>query len=60
MLEKLDGYKTYIGGIGAILIGIGTLMYDYYNGNIKSLESYLSWLVAGWTIIGMRSAINKI
>ena len=59
-LDWLDGKKTYLGGIGAILVGLGQLLYDYYNGTLKDYQSYLSWIIAGWTIIGGRSALNKI
>jgi len=58
--EWLDGKKTYIGGICAILIGIGKLGYDWYNGNLQPLEEYLGWFIAGWTIISGRHAIAKI
>ena len=59
-LEWLNGKKTYIGGIGAILIGIGKLMYDWYNGNVQPAETYFAWFVAGWTIISGRHAIKKV
>ena len=58
--EWLNGKKTYIGGIGAILIGIGKLAYDWYNGSIQPLETYLTWIIAGWTIISGRHAVKKI
>lgn len=56
----LDGKKTYIGGIGAILVGIGKAMYDWYNGTLQPADSYLSWVIAGWVIISGRHAIKKI
>ena len=58
--EWLDGNKTYIGGTGAILVGIGKFMYDWYMGNIQPTEEYLMWIIAGWTIIGGKSALKKI
>ena len=62
LFEWLEGKKTYIGGIGAFLIGLGKLAYDWYNGQISTdpwLE-YGSWFVAGWTIISGRKAIKKL
>ena len=56
----LDGSKTYIGGIGAILIGVGKFFFDYYNGTPLDTAEYLKWILAGWTIIGGRSALTKI
>ena len=56
----IDGYKMYIGGAGAILVGVGHLMYDYYTGVYQPVEHYLGWIILGWTIIGGKSALNKI
>lgn len=56
----LDGYKVYIGGAGAILVGVGHLMHDWYNGSYQSVEFYLGWIIIGWTIIGGRSAAEKL
>lgn len=50
----------YIGGAGAILIGVGHIMHDWYNGTYQPLEFYLMWLIAGWTIIGGRSVATKV
>jgi len=58
--EWLNGRKTYIGGIGAILIGVGKYAYDWHMGSLMPIEEYLSWVVAGWTIMGFRSGIKKI
>jgi len=58
--EWLDGYKTYIGGAGAILVGVGHFMYDWYLGDFQSIETYLAWIIIGWTIIGGKSALKKI
>ena len=58
--ELLNGNKTYIGGTGAILIGIGKVMYDWYIGDIQPAEEYLTWIIIGWTIIGGRSALKKL
>ncbi len=58
--EWLDGYKLYIGGAGAILVGVGHFMYDWYLGDFQSIETYLAWVILGWTIIGGKSALNKI
>jgi len=56
----LDGYKTYIGGAGAIIVGIGKAMYDWYNGSLQPVEEYLTWIILGWTIIGGKSALKKL
>ena len=59
LTEKIDGKKTYIGGAGAILVGIGNLLYDWYRGDIKNIEFYMTWIITGWTIISARSALKK-
>ena len=54
----LEGYKTYIGGAGFLLTGIGGICTDWYNGNAFNIE----WLYTIWTgitIIGGRKAYKK-
>lgn len=58
--EWIDGKKTYLGGTGAILVGVGKFLYDWYYGTYQAPEAYLSWIIAGWTIIGGRSAAKKL
>ena len=63
LFEWLEGKKTYIGGICAILVGLGKAGYDWYMGKFATdpFEEYGAWLILGWTIIGGRSAFgNKI
>ena len=60
LIDTINGYKSYIGGVGAIAIGVGKFLYDWSTGNIQAYEVYLTWIIAGWTIIGGRSAIGKI
>lgn len=55
----LDGYKTYVGGIGAILSGIGYVLWNAYEGNPIDWNIAGGWIIAGWTIIGGRSAYAK-
>lgn len=50
----------YIGGAGAILIGVGSIMYDWYVGEYQSVEFYVKWLILGITIIGGRSVAEKV
>lgn len=56
----LNGYKTFIGGSGAILTGIGMLAYNVVEGNKIDWNIIMGWIVSGWTIIGGRSAVNTI
>ena len=60
LVEDIDGNKSYIGGVGAIAVGVGKFLYDWSTGNIQPIETYATWIVAGWTIIAGRSAINKL
>jgi len=55
----LNGYKTYVGGIGAILSGIGYVFWNAYEGTTIDWNIAGGWIIAGWTIIGGRSAVNK-
>ena len=58
--EFLDGNKMYIGGAGAILVGVGHFMYDWYLGDIQPIDEYLTWIIIGWTIVGGKSALKKL
>lgn len=62
IIAWLDGKKTYIGGGAAILIGLGKVGLDYYNGVFSAdpWNEYGYWFVIGWSIISGRSAITKI
>ena len=53
----IDGYKTYIGGIGFILTGIAAFAIQWYNGDPIQYEVNLGLIATGWSIIGFRSAV---
>jgi len=56
----LNGWKTYIGGIGAILTGLGTLVYSASQEIPIDWNQIMGWIIAGWSIIGGRSYLaNK-
>ena len=63
MFDKLwgfiDGRKAYIGGIASILTGFGSMANSYNDGAGFSKEAW-NYILAGWTIIAGKSAINKI
>ena len=61
LFEWIEGKKTYVGGICAMIIGIGKFGYDWYRGMMSAdpFEEYGAWLVLGWSIIGARHAIQK-
>jgi hypothetical protein len=56
----LEGYKTYIGGIGFILMGVGGILAQIYEGKPVDLEKGLGLIITGWSIIGIRSGIKKV
>lgn len=62
IIKWIDGKKMYIGGTSAILIGIGKLGYDWYNGTIAAdpWTVYGNWFIIGWGLIAGKSAIKKI
>ena len=55
----IDGRKAYIGGIASILTGLG-LMANSYNDGIGFSKEGWDYILAGWTIIAGKSALNKI
>ena len=56
----LDGLKTYIGGIGFILVGVGSALVQIYNGEPIDIEKSAGLVLTGWSLIGIRSGIKKI
>lgn len=56
----LDGWKTYIGGAGFILTGVGSMLMNWYNNNPIGYEENIALIMAGISIIGGRSALKKV
>jgi len=61
--KKLDGYKTKIGGIGSILMGIlgiiGILFPDQKTVDL-SLEASLAMIIGGFAALGIGGKLEKI
>lgn len=55
----LDGYKTYLGGAGFIMSGVGGILVSWYNGDPIAWETNIAMISAGVSIIGGRSAFQK-
>lgn len=55
----LEGYKTYIGGAGFILVGLGSMLKNWYLGDPVGYEINFSLIFTGISIIGGRSAYAK-
>ena len=55
----LKGYKGKIGGAGLMLIAIGTLLYDIYEGKAPNLNAFATMFLSGFGILGIRVALNK-
>lgn len=51
----LNGYKTYLGGFGLILLGIGGLV----TGKVSPMES-IGYLCTGLTAVGLRSFGERV
>ena len=58
--KMLDGYKTYIGGAGFILSGVGGICISWYQGTPINWDIQLAQIWAGISIIGGRSAFKKM
>ena len=55
----LKGKKTYIGGIGTMLVGIGNAMVAYYNGTPIDWNIVCVAVFGGLSIIGFRSKMEQ-
>ena len=55
----LDGYKTLIGGIGFILMGIASFAVQWYNGDPFTYEVNFGYMVAGWSLIGIGDKLER-
>ena len=51
----LDGYKTYIGGAGFILTGVGGILTDWYEGSSFNVN----WLYTIWGGIAIIGGYSK-
>jgi len=62
MTGPLDGYKTYIGGAGFILTGIGGILKDWYEGNLnyEMVLVYIGLISTGITVIGGANKVEKL
>jgi len=60
--RKLDGYKTLIGGIGLILMGIvGLINLTFDMGWVEwSLEISLGFITTGFAALGIGGKIEKL
>lgn len=60
--KRLDGYKTYIGGVGLIAIGVAGLIGHYWpNSALPNAdpEKSLDMIAMGWMAIGFRHKMEK-
>lgn len=57
--DKLDGYKLYVGGAASILTGVAMILKDLSDGGDFSFKSGWDYILAGWAMIGTKSAIAK-
>ena len=55
----LTGYKTYIGGAGFILIGVGNAAVGYYETGVVDWSSAIGYIATGLTIIGIKHKIDR-
>lgn len=55
----IDGYKSKIGGAIMILIGIAELVGIDVIGDVTQATA-LSYIMGGWALISVKSAIDKI
>jgi hypothetical protein len=58
--EDIDGLKTYLGGAGFILWGVSDVLISIYEETPVDWNIAIGKLIAGWTIIGGRSALEKL
>jgi len=54
----LDGYKTYFGGAGFILMGIAKCFVEWYEGTPVDWTINFGLIITGWTIIGGRNVVE--
>lgn len=62
MARSLDGYKTTIGGIGLILVGVTGLIGHYYpDAGLPDadMETSLGYIAAGFTALGIGGKLEK-
>lgn len=60
--RKLDGYKTIIGGVGSILLGLaGAIGYFFPDQNLMRMDfdEAAGWIIGGFTVLGLGGKLEK-
>jgi len=55
---SLKGYKGKAGGLGLMLIAIGTVAYDFYEGKSPDFNAFATMFLSGLGILGIRVAMD--
>ena len=55
---SLKGYKGKAGGLGLMLIAIGTVAYDFYEGKAPDFNAFATMFLSGLGILGIRIALD--
>jgi len=55
---SLKGYKGKAGGLGLMLIAIGTVCYDFYEGKSSDFNAFATMFLSGLGILGIRVAMD--
>ena len=50
----LKGYKGKAGGLGLMLVAVGTVLYDIYEGKAPDFNAFATMFLAGLGILGIR------
>ena len=50
----LKGYKGKLGGLGLMLVAIGTVCYDIYQDKAPDFNAFATMFLAGLGILGIR------
>ena len=54
----LKGYKGKAGGLGLMLVAIGTVCYDFYEGKAPDFNAFATMFLNGLGILGIRIAMD--
>ena len=61
-VARMDGYKTIVGGVGMILVGILGLMGNYFPDQglpALDLEAALTTIASGFAVLGIGGKLEK-
>lgn len=60
LLALVNGYKTYVSAILAVVLGLGMILTKDYEGVVGQIFQALALTFGGTSVVGLRHAVAKL